>query len=208
MADVANAEQVDRAMTADLTIMRDRLRKETAALLGMDIDNLTAAQSVRLDRAATLRLELDDIESRKLQGATFNAVQYIAISEALERLISGRADATTDAPNSQTLIELERAIQGIIDVRQLKDAERETETMMRDEMAAIAAANNECASGGALCGDPPASAAPAGAPETDVQKMNRVNATPALPPDNRNEPWRSHVSSDGIVAPWWSGGRG
>jgi hypothetical protein len=76
-------------MTNDLSVMRERLRKETATLLGLDIEHLTPAQSIRLDRAATLRLELDDIESRKLVGAQFDAQKYIAISEALERLMGG-----------------------------------------------------------------------------------------------------------------------
>jgi hypothetical protein len=39
-------------MTNDLSVMRERLRKETATLLGLDIEHLTPAQSIRLDRAA------------------------------------------------------------------------------------------------------------------------------------------------------------
>jgi hypothetical protein len=37
----------------------DRMRKTSAELLGYDLDNLTPAQSVRLDRAAAIRLELE-----------------------------------------------------------------------------------------------------------------------------------------------------
>jgi hypothetical protein len=79
---------------ADLAVMRDRLRKETAELLGLDINALSAAQSVRLDRCSTLRLEIDDIESRKLQGVAFDAVKYIAVSEALERMVGGNPEQT------------------------------------------------------------------------------------------------------------------
>jgi hypothetical protein len=76
-------------MTHDTTLMRKNLRKETAAMLRLDINNLTPAQSVRLDRAATLRLELNDIEECKLNGAPFDTVKYIAASEALERMLGG-----------------------------------------------------------------------------------------------------------------------
>ena len=62
-------------------------------MLKLDVNNLTAAQSVRLDRAATLRLELNDIEERKLIGAPFDTVKYIAASEALERMLGGDPDA-------------------------------------------------------------------------------------------------------------------
>ena len=65
----------------------DRLRIETAAMLGYDYANLSSAQGVRVDRAAMLRLELDDCQTKKLAGQPFDMVKYIASSEALERLI-------------------------------------------------------------------------------------------------------------------------
>lgn len=76
-------------MTHDTVLMRKRLRAETAKLLKLDVNNLSPAQSVRLDRAATLRLELNDIEECKLNGAPFDTVKYIAASEALERMLGG-----------------------------------------------------------------------------------------------------------------------
>jgi hypothetical protein len=79
-------------MTNDTAVMRKNLRDETAAMLKLDVNNLTAAQSVRLDRASTLRLELNDIEERKLIGAPFDTVKYIAASEALERMLGGDPD--------------------------------------------------------------------------------------------------------------------
>jgi hypothetical protein len=182
-------------MTADLTVMRDRLRKETAALLGLDIDNLTAAQSVRLDRCSTLRLELDDIESRKLQGAAFDAVKYIAVSEALERLVGGHPEQTANNPNyDAALAAVEQSIQGVIDVHHLKAAERDTETMMREEMAAIAAASN-CASGDAHEGERPA---PAAAPADDAPA--RVTDAARLPPPAEH-PLRSHSMNNPNTEP-------
>jgi hypothetical protein len=74
-------------VTVTLTAMHERLRRDTAKLLGYDYANLTAAQSVRVERAAMLRLELDDCATKKLAGQPFDTVKYIAASEALERLI-------------------------------------------------------------------------------------------------------------------------
>ena len=61
----------------------DRMRKLTATLLGYDLSNLTPAQSVRLDRAAALRLELDDVQSRQLAGLPVDMAKFVVASEAL-----------------------------------------------------------------------------------------------------------------------------
>jgi hypothetical protein len=72
----------------------DRMRQLTADMLGYDLTiKLTAAQEVRLDRAASLRLTLDDLQSKQLAGLEFDAKQYIVVSEALERLVGGEPDA-------------------------------------------------------------------------------------------------------------------
>ena len=71
----------------------DRMRNEVAGLLKYDLSNLTAAQSVRLDRAAALRLELDDVQSRQLAGLPIDMAKFVVASEALERLVGGNPDA-------------------------------------------------------------------------------------------------------------------
>jgi hypothetical protein len=73
----------------------DRMRKLTADLLGYDLSNLTPAQSVRLDRAATLRLELDDIQSRQLAGMPIDMTKFVVASEALERMLGGDPEQPT-----------------------------------------------------------------------------------------------------------------
>jgi hypothetical protein len=88
-------------VTNDTVVMRKRLREETAAMLKLDVNNLTAAQSVRLDRASTLRLELNDIEERKLIGAQFDTAKYIAASEALERMLGGNPDQPAAAETDE-----------------------------------------------------------------------------------------------------------
>jgi hypothetical protein len=75
------------------TTVHDQLRIDTCRMLKYDVNALSPAQEVRLARAVVLRLELDDVESRKLQGAPFDAGKYITISEALERLVGGNPEA-------------------------------------------------------------------------------------------------------------------
>jgi hypothetical protein len=67
----------------------DRMRKLTADLLGYDLTNLTPAQSVRLDRAAAIRLMLDDVQSRQLAGLDIDMTKFVAASEVLERMLDG-----------------------------------------------------------------------------------------------------------------------
>jgi hypothetical protein len=76
-------------VTAPLSAQHEWLRRDTAKLLGYDYANLTAAESVRLDRAAMLRLELDDCQTKKLAGQPFDMNKYVVASEALERLMGG-----------------------------------------------------------------------------------------------------------------------
>jgi hypothetical protein len=74
----------------------DRTRSLTADLLRYDLNNLTPAQSIRLDRAAALRLELDDISSRQLAGLPVDMAKFVVASEALERMLGGNPDQQYD----------------------------------------------------------------------------------------------------------------
>jgi hypothetical protein len=68
-----------------------RLRIETAALLGFDLSNLSAAQGARLDRATMLRWELDRMAGSQVRGDAIDVSRAVAASEALERLLSPTA---------------------------------------------------------------------------------------------------------------------
>ena len=70
----------------------DRMRAVTAKLLGYDLEHLTPAQSVRLDRAASIRLMLDDVQGRLLAGFEIDIAKFCAASEALERMLGGDPD--------------------------------------------------------------------------------------------------------------------
>src|ERR1700722_14073830 len=79
----------------------DWMRKTTADMLGYDLSNLTPAQSIRLDRAASLRLELDDLQGKQLGGLPFDAKQYVVVSESLERMFGGDPSSPADAETDE-----------------------------------------------------------------------------------------------------------
>jgi hypothetical protein len=212
-------------MDDDPATTYDRLRIETAAMLGFDYAALTAAQSVRVDRAAILRLELDDCQTKKLEGQPFDTNKYVATSEALERLLGSDPETSTAHDFSGAREELRRFFAQRADAIARRDA--------REAEAAIAAASWKTACSDAPGDDgvahpPPSLAAPAGGGEpppliepppvppppprrieTDEEKMARVNAVPVPqhylkgPP----EPWRPYVSEDGSIStsPWSRG---
>ena len=73
----------------------DRMRAVTAKLLGYDLEHLTPAQQIRLDRAASIRLMLDDVQGRLLAGLEIDMAKFCAASEALERMLGGNPDQQT-----------------------------------------------------------------------------------------------------------------
>jgi hypothetical protein len=75
----------------------DRMRAHAAELLGYDLNaKLSGAQRVRLDRAATMMLALDDVQSKQLAGLDFDAKAYVVASESLERLVGGDPEQAAD----------------------------------------------------------------------------------------------------------------
>jgi hypothetical protein len=187
------------------------LRASTAALLGYNVDHLSAAEAVRVDRALTLRLIVDHMQSRQMQGGQIDAKEFVAASEALERMVGGTPDAPVSFDVDGVIADLERSIQGILDVRALKAAEADTHPGGGNvDLATVSpsVADGRAQSGGASSSSPPA------APEqreTDVERMTRVNSSG--PPDHYlkqdDGEWRKFVGPDGeIIAPYWRGGYG
>jgi hypothetical protein len=210
-----------------------RMRISTAALLGYgDADRLTAEQAIRTDRALTLRLVVDHLQGRQMQGIPIDVKEFVAASEALERMVGGNPEQTSGPDHDGTLLEVVANIDGILRVREQADAKRDADLMLREEMAAVLAAGGDVAAIGSkpAAGDetqsdsvPPSSAAPTGgggwpAPEpappqppkrveSDVERMARVNAQPVPAhylKSTEPEPWRDYVNADGSInpSPW------
>jgi hypothetical protein len=193
------------------TTMHDQLRIDTAKMLQIvDLKTMTAAQEVRLARATVLRLELDDLETRKInndQHQPFDVKAYVAASEALERLVGGDPEQPSsehdfsDAREELRTFLIDRA--HAIEAREVRESER-----LRDENTRLRAMLNipQPAAGDArsegdapsssssLPAAPPDNVVPIKRPETDVERMARVNSTPANPPPlGPREAWRDYV---------------
>ena len=78
--------------------MQRRLRADTAKLLGFDLNNLSPSQSVRVDRAASLRLQLDDIQSAQLRGDAIDMPRFILASKELEAMLGGNPESNQPVP--------------------------------------------------------------------------------------------------------------
>jgi hypothetical protein len=71
-----------------------KARRETAELLGYDLERLTAEQALRLDTAAALRLALDHLQGAVVRGESIDITKMLTASEALARLLPPTVLAT------------------------------------------------------------------------------------------------------------------
>jgi voltage-gated potassium channel Kch len=77
-------------MTDERAKLLSSLRASTITLLGYDdVEHLTAAQQIRIDRAITLRLTIDDLQARQLRGERIDVSGFVEASESLERMVGG-----------------------------------------------------------------------------------------------------------------------
>jgi hypothetical protein len=83
-------------MSNDAAEFHKHLRVSTAKLLGYGgVDDLTAAQEIRVDRAITLRLVIDDAQAKQMCGSAIDVRQFTAASEDLERMCGGNPETST-----------------------------------------------------------------------------------------------------------------
>jgi hypothetical protein len=65
----------------------EKLRAETAALLNLNIDELSLVQSLRLDRIVALRVEFDRIQAQQAGGSSIDVDRMTTTVEELEKLL-------------------------------------------------------------------------------------------------------------------------
>lgn len=178
------------------------LRASTCVLLGYgSVDQLTAAQDIRVGRTITLRLIVDDLQARQLRGEMIDVKAFVAASEDLERLCGGNPntpapDAFADAREELSRFLVERAER--IDARDVKL--RDQIDQLKEENARLLAAKLET--------EPqqqPTSAAaatPEAAPNVTYLPSRTADGKP--PPhylqSNKHEPWRDGGTFE---APSW-----
>jgi hypothetical protein len=83
-------------MSERLQDEHEELRSSTAKMLDLDVGNLSAAQSVRLDRCCVLRLLVSDLRGKQLRGEQINVREFVDASESLERMMGGNPAAAAD----------------------------------------------------------------------------------------------------------------
>ena len=117
-----------------------RLRADTARLLKLD-GALTPSQQVRVDRAASLRLLLDQLQQRQLAGEEIDARQFVTASETLETLLGGNPEvATSTLASGEARAKLRALIETTLAAGEADDAARDAERSLRDEQQAALAA--------------------------------------------------------------------
>jgi hypothetical protein len=211
-------------MTSDPASTYTRLRAETAALLGVDPDDLSKTEGLRLDITSLLLLEIDSLQGSILANEKVDLARLSTALAMLQKMLPQSLVAPVpDARKDDTaVLEVEAMIDGLLAARAQADAKRDADTMWREEMAAVAAAGGNVdlaavspaaadgdASDSGVLGSSP-SRAPA-APLTAEQKMERANNQP--PPAHylrgADESWRRHIDASGeIIGPYWRGGYG
>jgi hypothetical protein len=219
-------------MSDDQSAIYNSLRASTAAMLGYsEIDQLTAAQEIRLSRAISLRLIVDTAQAAQLCGRPIDVRTFTDASESLEKLCGGQPDAPNEARrfSGEHQARLRRLIERTVLAPSATDHVAIAERQWREEQQALAAAlpdwtwkplaagsataaSGDASDSGAL--PPPPSRAPAGdhpllvEPPPPAQTSNQ----PPLPKRGeipahylkQDEPWRQHLDADGnIVAPYF-----
>jgi hypothetical protein len=156
----------------DIPAMARNLFVNTCKLLGLDPDDLTAAQKIRVDRASALRLQIDDLQSAQLRGAQIDLAKLIEASEALEHLLA--TSVTIHAKEHDEAREtLAKLIGSLAAVEQRETALlREENEQLRAELAALR----------------PRSLPPPPNNNTDLP-------TPEPPP--ARPPWHDHIYTNG-----------
>jgi hypothetical protein len=71
----------------DAPSIYQKARRDVSAMLGYDLDNLSAEQATRLDVATALRVLLDNQSGRLVRGESLDARELLMASEALSRLL-------------------------------------------------------------------------------------------------------------------------
>jgi hypothetical protein len=176
-------------------------KKETAGLLGFtDLDALTATQTLKLDVATSLRLEIDRLQSQQLRGEAADIRTLLAASEMLERLLLRPAEAVVAGADqfSGAREEFARLIDGLVAANEVTEAThvQELEREVSDLREQLARSRAGAA--------PPAPSAPTAdvvplRPDpAELAKRAEAERLKAIATAPRDEPWRPFVDASGI----------
>jgi hypothetical protein len=216
-------------MSDDHAKLFNSLRASTVALLGYDVDNLTAAQKIRVDRAIALRLVIDDAQAKQMRGEAIDVRAFVAASESLERMCGGNPETAAAGHDfSGAREELRRFLAGraaALEHRAQREAEAIESSKYQDaplshgttmvpkfgEANPDPAGSDESDSG--VPHPPPSPLAAGGCEPAPPQQ---TSPQPPLPKDGEiprhwlrdgqpREAWRDHIGPSGeIISPWFN----
>jgi hypothetical protein len=184
----------------------ERLRTETAAMLRLNLADLTLTEGLQLDLVALLRLEIDSLQGAALSGETVDLQRLAAAHGMLQKMLPERALVASAPPAEPRFGPTARQrLRELIERTVLREdpPEVEAERAWRDEMQAVAGAGGDVAevakpapflpaSEPATAPSPP----PPPKPMSDIERMNAANSKP-IPShylrdfQQLDEPWRA-----------------
>jgi hypothetical protein len=187
----------------DVAGFYEHLRATTAALLNYDdVDHLTGAQQIRLERAIALRLVIDDAQARQMRGEAIDVKAFVDASEDLERMVGGNPASSQTRFGPDHRAPLRELIERTVLAADVADAEHMADVMRREEAIQAQAA-------GVPVEAPVAPPPPEPAAEQTSQPPSNVSYLPSRTPDGRppdhytREPRRDHVERGGdSMMPW------
>jgi hypothetical protein len=186
-----------------------RLRIETCAMLGFsDVGTLTPLQSLKLDLACVLRLELDRAAALQARGEAIDIKALTVAAEALERLLRpaevvvAGADQHSDAREAlEALMEGQVAANEVTEATRVQELEREVsdlrEQLARSRAGAApsAPAHVTYVDAGAGDGSPPVSV-PMGMDDPNERaKRAESERIKAIATTRAYEPWRNYYET-------------
>jgi hypothetical protein len=203
---------------------RSQVRREAAVLLGVDIERLSPADSLRVDMISALRLVIDHEQAAVLDGSTADLGKLNVAVASLIALLPGRELPKPTSSRVDPRAEMWRIYQTMRERGEIAD--RAEEPSLRERIAALEAENALLRAGPTPAepstpmpagpnvlrlsrpgpkSAPAASAAPklnqpvvALSGDETKARMDRVNAQPLPRVDTRpaNEPWRNFTRID------------
>jgi hypothetical protein len=195
---------------------RAQARREAATLLGVDIEHLTAADSLRVDMVSALRLVIDSEQASILSGGSADLGKLNVAVQSLIALLPNR-----ELPESAASRADPRAHMWAVYSEMRRRGELAEPTSTYEGMKAeVERLRGEVAALKAGVPAPGESTAPP-LPDNVVKLSTRVDnpSPPAAPPKpapqpqaaptydyNTDQSWRSHVLPDGTIIPTPFGG--
>lgn len=121
---------------ADPAAAYERLKIETAAMLGFDVSDLTLTQGLQLDLVSLLRLEVDTMQGAALSGEQVDLQRLAVAHGMLQKMLPPQAlvaPAQTTGPNyDAALLQVDAMLNGLIAPTQSRRARPRSDAEWRD----------------------------------------------------------------------------